>query len=72
MLTMTLTDPHDAFEGFYAPVFCDFIQNNSGTCIVTLNSIFCPSGIVHLVVLTSYFLLRDHPFMTAHIVEFQL
>jgi len=26
-LTLTLTDPHDAFERFCAPVFCDIIRN---------------------------------------------
>jgi len=26
-LSMTLTDPQDAFESFCVPVFCDFIRN---------------------------------------------
>jgi len=26
-LTLTLTDPHGAFERFFAPEFCDFMQN---------------------------------------------
>src|SRR6218665_3915123 len=26
-LTLTLTDPHNAFESWCAPVFCDFIRN---------------------------------------------
>jgi len=29
-LTLTLTDPHDAFESFCAPVVCDFIWNPFG------------------------------------------
>ena len=32
-LSVTLTDPHDAFESFYTPVFCDFIRNYSGTYV---------------------------------------
>jgi len=26
-LTLTLTDPHGAFESFCAPAFCDFVWN---------------------------------------------
>lgn len=26
-LNLTITDPHDTFESFCRPVFCDFIQN---------------------------------------------
>jgi len=25
-LALTLTDPHDAFDSFCAPVFCDFVR----------------------------------------------
>lgn len=32
-LTLTLTYSHDAFDSFYAPVFCDFVRNYSpATC----------------------------------------
>jgi len=30
-LTLTLTDPHHAFQRFCAPVFCDFLRNFSCT-----------------------------------------
>ena len=30
-LVLTLVDHHDAFEGFCAPVFCDFVRNYSCT-----------------------------------------
>ena len=30
-LALTLTDHHDAFESFCAPVFCDFVRNYSCT-----------------------------------------
>jgi len=30
-LALTLTDHHEAFESFYAPVFCDFVRNYSCT-----------------------------------------
>jgi len=30
-LALTLTDPHDAFDSFCAPVFCDFVRNYSCT-----------------------------------------
>src|SRR6218665_568022 len=26
-LTLTQTDPHDIFESFCSPIFCDFIRN---------------------------------------------
>jgi len=31
MLALSLTDHHDAFESFWAPVFCDFVRNYSCT-----------------------------------------
>src|SRR6218665_882306 len=31
MLILTLTDPHDAFESFCEPAFCDFVRNYSCT-----------------------------------------
>src|SRR6218665_2329840 len=39
-LALTLTDHHDAFESFCAPVFCDFVRNYSCTvdgAVVTSN-----------------------------------
>jgi len=49
-LALTLTDHHDAFESFFAPVFCDFVRNYSSTvdgAVVTLFFQFyesvCPS-----------------------------
>jgi len=27
LTTLTMTDPHDAFEGFCAPEFCGFVRN---------------------------------------------
>ena len=41
-LTLTLADPHGAFESFCAPAFCDFIRNYSCTvdgAVVTSNLI---------------------------------
>src|SRR6218665_1353029 len=36
-LTLTLTDPHGAFESFCAPAFCDFVRNYSCTADVALS-----------------------------------
>ena len=32
-LTLTLTNPHDVFESFCAPVFCYFKRSYSGTYV---------------------------------------
>ena len=42
-LALTLTNHHDAFESFCAPVFCDFVRNYS----CTVDGAVVPSLVLH-------------------------
>jgi len=53
-LTLTLTDPQNAFERFCVPVYCDFIRNYLGTHVGSLVTSFFII-LLHMILIRDYF-----------------